>query len=126
LGVRWAFGNYLGREDNLRALGSTGQPIALGYVIAVAAGLALFLKRSVPNSQAWGLGFLLLLLGLIAPLSRGPWVGAAAIFLVFVATGPSPGLRLIRSGLPIAVLTGLLLVFPAGHKILDYLPFVGT
>src|SRR5882762_5988367 len=89
LDTRWGLGNYLGRGQALRALGSTGQPIALGYTMAVAAGLFLFLRKSIPSATAWGLGMLLLLAGLIAALSRGPWVGAAAMFLIFVVTGPS-------------------------------------
>jgi O-antigen ligase len=117
---------YLLRGDQLRALGSTGQPIVLGYVIAVAAGLFLFLRKSVPNAVVWGLGMLLLLAGLVAALSRGPWLGAVAMFLIFVATGPSAMLRFAKIGLLGAILLPVLLAFPAGRTIIDYLPFVGT
>jgi len=127
LGELWSLGNYLERgAGQLRPQGSTGQPIALGYVIAVAAGLFLFLRKSVPNATAWGLGMLLLLAGLVASLSRGPWMGAAAMFLVFAATGPSAGRRFVRLGLLGALVFGMLLASPAGETILDYLPFVGT
>src|SRR6267378_3435893 len=47
LDTRWGLGNYLGRGQALRALGSTGQPIALGYTMAVAAGLFLLLRKSM-------------------------------------------------------------------------------
>jgi O-antigen ligase/polysaccharide polymerase Wzy-like membrane protein len=126
LGVQWGLALYLERGDSLRALGSTGQPIILGYVIAVAMGFFLFLRKSVPNRIAWDMGLLLLLAGLVAAISRGPWVGAATIFLVFVATGPSAGLRFAKIGLLGAMLWPLLLAFPAGRTIIDYLPFVGT
>ena len=128
LGVRWSLGGYAGsgRGDSLRALVTTGQPIVLGYVIAVGVGFWLYLRKSVPNPKVWGLGMLLLIVGLIAPLSRGPWVGAALIFLVFVVTGPSAGLRFAKLGLLGIVALPLLLTTPAGQTIIDHLPFVGT
>jgi O-antigen ligase len=126
LGVRWDLSIYLPREGYLRAQGSTGQPIVLGYVMAVAIGLLLFLRKSIANRLAWGLGILLLMAGLVATLSRGPWVGAAAMFLIFVATGPSAGLRFAKIGLLGAIILPLLLASPAGRTIIDYLPFVGT
>jgi O-antigen ligase len=123
LGELYGLGNYMERgAGHLRAQGSTGHAIVLGYVVAVAAGLFLFLRKSFPNAMAWGLGMLLLMAGLVASLSRGPWMGAAAMFLVFVATGPSAGRRFVRLGLAGALVFGMLLASPAG----DYLPFVGT
>jgi O-antigen ligase len=127
LGARWSLGNYLERGENLlRAQGTTGHPIALGYVMAVAMGFILYLRKSVPNPTAWGLGLVLLTAGLIAPLSRGPWVGAAAILLVFVATGPSPGLSFAKLGLLCVIILPVLLATPAGDTIIDHLPFIGT
>ena len=126
LDAPWGPRYYLRRGENLRAHGSTGQAIAFGYAVAVAMGMFLYLRRSVPNPTAWGLGLLLLIAGLIAPISRGPWVGAAAIFLAFVATGPSAGLRLAQFGL-IGVIGGsVLLASPAGETIIEHLPFVGS
>lgn len=126
LGVPGHFGYYLEREESLRAAGSFGHPIPLGYVMAVATGFFLYLRKSVPNPTAWGLGLILLMVGLIAPVSRGPWVGAAAIFLLFIATGPSPALRLAKLGLLGVIIVPVLLVTPAGQSMIDHLPFVGT
>lgn len=126
LGVQWEYGTYLERGESLRALGTTAQPIALGYLIAVAAGFSLYLRKSVASPMAWGLGVVLLIMGLIAPLSRGPWVGAAAMLLVFVATGPSPGLRFAKLGLLGVIILPIVLASPAGERIIDFLPFVGT
>jgi hypothetical protein len=72
LGVPWGITIYLRRGDNLRALATAGQPIALGYTMAVAFGFYLYLRRSVPGRLTWALGLLLLIAGLIAPVSRGP------------------------------------------------------
>jgi O-antigen ligase len=128
LDVRWGYGNYQPRGANLRAQGSTGHPIALGYVIAVGFALYLYLRSSISRSLApiWWLGLLLLLLGLVAPLSRGPWVGAAAMLVVFVATGPAPAAGLARLGFAGMLVLPLLLLAPFGHSIVDHLPFVGT
>lgn len=125
LGVRWNLAHYLMRGETLRAFATTGQPIPFGYVMAVALGLSLYLRKSASNSVIWGLGLVLLMLGLIASLSRGPWVGAAAILLVFVATGPAAGLRLATLALLGLIFVPALLISPAGEKIIDYLPFVG-
>ncbi len=126
LQVPWGVADYLARGGILRAQASAGHPIVLGYVTAVAFGFFLFLRRSVPNQLAWSLGLTLLLVGLIAPVSRGPWVGAAAMLLVFVATGPSPVLGIARLGLLGAIVLLAMLATPAGEKLFDLLPFVGT
>lgn len=127
LGAPWGYGNYVERGDTLlRAQGSTGHPIALGYVTVVAAGFLLYLRRSVPNSAAWRLGLALLVAGLVASLSRGPWLGALAVLLVFVVTGPSAARGFARLGVLGAFVLPVLLASPAGQTIIDHLPFVGT
>src|SRR2546423_6219554 len=125
LGEVWDLGNYLERgQGRLRALGSTGQPIGLGYVIAVAGGLLLFLKRSVPNPLAWTLGLLRIVAGLRPSLSRGPWLGAAVMLFVFFATGPSSPRRLVRLWLVVAIGFCMLLAVPRGGTNLHHLPLV--
>ncbi|MFZ1910145.1 MAG: O-antigen ligase family protein [Burkholderiales bacterium] len=126
LGMRWGGANYLLRAGLLRAEASTGQPIALGYVMAVAIGFFLYLRRSVPNAAAWGFGMVLLAVGLVAPVSRGPWVGAGTILLVYLATGPSAVWRLVKIGFAGLLLLPWLFVSPVGEKVVDLLPFVGT
>ena len=50
LNVFWGYGNYLARGESLRAVGTTGQsPIVLGYVMVVALGFFLFLRKSVAS-----------------------------------------------------------------------------
>jgi O-antigen ligase/polysaccharide polymerase Wzy-like membrane protein len=127
LGAGWGYGKYLGRgdESTLRALGSTGHPIPLGYVITVAIGFLLYLQRVVPNRLAWTLGLLLLGMGLIAPLSRGPWVGAATMLLMFTVLIPSLRMRFAMLALIIAAISPLFLDSSLGDNIIEYLPFVG-
>jgi len=126
LGVKWGYGIYLSRAEDLRAVASTGQPIPLGYVMAIAIGFCFYLRRSVSNQMLWGLGLLLLTAGLMAPLSRGPWVGAAAMLVVFVVLGPAPGRRLAILGAIGAIAVPILLVTPIGEKLVSMLPFVGS
>jgi len=126
LGVPWGTSIYLRREGSLRAQGSTGQPIPLGYVMAVAMGFFLYLRKSVPSPTVWMVGLAALIVGLIVPLSRGPWVGAAAMVLVFLATGPNAIRRFATLGALGAIALPLVLVSPAGPAIIDHLPFVGT
>jgi O-antigen ligase len=126
LGVHWGYGEYLARGDSLRALASTGQPIALGYVMAVAAGLYLFVGRSVADWRARGAGFALLLAGLYASLSRGPWLGAATILLVFFATGPLAAVRYAKLMLGGGLAAVLLLTLPGGENVIELLPFIGN
>jgi len=127
LGVTWGLLNYLERGDKLlRAQASTGHPIILGYIMAVAVGFALYLRRLMPATAARNVALALLVAGLIASMSRGPWVGAAVIALAFVATGPDAAARLAKLGVAMLCLLPFLMVSPAGQAIVDYLPFVGT
>ena len=127
LGVTSRVGMYLERGDGvLRAQATAGHAIALGYIIAVAIGFFIYLKRSVPNKTAWSLGLLLMVLGLFSPLSRGPWVGAAVILLVFVATSPSPGRLFMQLGGFVVVIVPVLLLTSEGEKLVQLLPFVGS
>jgi O-antigen ligase len=125
---RSIFDIYLlrGESGSLRAQGSTGQPIPFGYVMAVATGFFLYLKNAVPKTTARNLGFALLMAGLVAGLSRGPWIGAAVIVLVFIATGPAPVAGLSKLAGAGAVSLALLITSPIGNQIIDLMPFVGT
>lgn len=80
-------GRYVVRDGILRAVATAGHAIPLGYVMAVTIGLYFFLQRSISSKLVRWLGLGLLLAGLAAPLSRGPWVGAAFLLVIFVATG---------------------------------------
>lgn len=126
LGVYWPWGHYLERTAGvLRAQASLGQPIPLGYAVAVAMGLYLYASRCVASVALRWLGWAVLAAGLIAALSRGPWIGAAAMLAVFLATGRAVW-NLARLSLLALIGAPLLLLSPVGEKILDYLPFVGT
>jgi O-antigen ligase len=126
LGVNWVMGGYLGRGDDLRAISTTGQPIILGYVVMVALGFYLYLAPLIKSNVIRLIGFGLIAAGLFVTLSRGPWVGAVALIIIFLATGTNLAKKFIIF-ITIALLTiPALEVIPGGHKILNILPFIGT
>ena len=126
MGVQWRMSSYLSRGGALRASATTGQAIALGYVISVALGFFLFVQFYVRSRWRRYLGALLLAAGLIAPLSRGPWIGAAVIIAAFIATGRGAVRRLTLLALAGVLAIPLLTLAPGGEKVLDMLPFVGN
>jgi hypothetical protein len=126
LGTWWGYGNYLDRDELLRAQGSTGQPIALGYVTAVALCIFVYLRKVTPNKMYWALGVIVLGLGLVSSLSRGPWIGAALMGLAFIMTSASPGPRLAFVALISVATIPALTALPLGDRIIELLPFIGT
>lgn len=120
------FTKYLGRDGMLRVSASSGHPIVLGYLMVVGLGFYLFLQQSIKNTLMRRLGMGLLVVGLIAPLSRGPWVGAAVMIVVFIATSRYATRRLISLGLVSILLLSLISILPGGEKVINLLPFVGS
>lgn len=119
-------GRYLLRGERLRAQVSAGHSLTLGYLLAVASGLWLYLSFLVRSSLVTYLGLAVFWLGLIAAFARAPWLTAAFVFVLY------HGFR--RGGMGTAVVSvaigagafGLAVVLPGGEKLLDALPFVGT
>lgn len=126
LGLHWPLGGYLNRGDSLRALATSGQPIVLGYVLAVALGFYPFISSKIGSKTIRMLGLLALLAGLIAPLSRGPWVGAVVGVFVLIATSAKPWYFLSRIIVSTFILFMASLATPYGAVVLDHLPFVGN
>ena len=118
-------GSYLLRDDFLRAMASVQHPIVLGYVMAVAIGLHLFLRRSIPSQLVWVAGLAALVVGLVAPVSRGPWLGAVVVIFVFIGSGARASANLFKLGMIGLVALPALLMSPLGEKVIRFLPFVG-
>lgn len=123
----WGMGNYTDREGGfLRAISTAGHPISLGYLLVVGMAMLPFLRSSITSPRMRALCWLVLLAGLIASMSRGPWVGGAVMLLVVLFTGPQVGSNLARAGLAAIVVVPLSLMTPQGLAVLDYLPWIGT
>ena len=125
LGTGDPYGNYLGRAGGLRAIASLGHPIVMGYFITIAIGFYFYLCNSIENKWIKRLGALILAFGLYVPLSRGPWVGAAAMIVIFILLGPKAIQKLGMLFIAGIFALPLLAVMPGGEKIINLIPFVG-
>ena len=125
LGITWASGKYLDRGDSLRALATSGQPIVLGYIMMLALGFYIYLAKQINNKYLRWLGWFLIIGGLYAALSRGPWVGAAILILSLIIISPKSTKHLSRLVIAAIVIIPLLSSLPIGHKVIDMLPFIG-
>ena len=123
-----SIGVYLIRGDDglLRANGPVSNSIVLGYVMMVALLLFTYIGPLVRPRGYAVLAASTLVAGLIAALSRGPWVGAAAGLLVALSFGAGAGKRIgwLIGGTLMAVLA--LVMMPGGATIVDHLPFIGS
>ena len=114
------------REGTLRATTSAGQTIVLGYLMVVGIGLFLYFQRSIEQRLIHILGMLLLFVGLVATLSRGPWIGVAVLSIVFIATGRHAARRLISLALAALIALPLLTLLPGTERVINLLPFIGS
>ena len=126
LGLTQGMTGYLARDGFLRVTSSAGFPISLGYLMTVGLGIYLFLQRSIERKFLRRLGMALLSAGLIVPLSRGPWVGAVLLFVVFIVTGRSPVKHLMSLAMAGILSLTLIAMLPGGERIINLLPYIGT
>ena len=117
---------YSVRSGMLRARGPAGYPIALGYLIMVSIGFYVFLMKNINSVLQRRAGMALLMGGLIAALSRGPWLGTIIMIGVFVSTGRTPWRHLMLLGLSGMLGLALLAVIPGGETVINLLPYIGT
>lgn len=115
-----------GEEGALRALVTANHSIVFGYVMMIALVLYLYVVQMFRRRSVQVLGFAVLAAGLVAGLSRGPWVGAAAGIILTAAIGRGAGKRLIWLAATCGATIAALLLLPQGQNIIDYLPFVGS
>jgi hypothetical protein len=125
LDANWGFMG-VERDNSLRATASCGQPIAFGYVLAIAIGFWLYLQPLAKSTLLRYGSLLALTAGLVASLSRGPWVGAAAISLTFLMLGPKPVANLTKVGIAGAFVLAIAVASPGGERIVNMIPFIGT
>ena len=93
--------------------------------MTIAFGFYLFLSNSIQNTTVKRTGFLLIILGLLAPLSRGPWIGAAVLIVAYVLQGPMAIKKLSTLFMAGIISFSILAVLPGGQKFINLIPFVG-
>ncbi len=94
LGVQWALWQLPRSRRFLagaRADGPADRPRR--YLMVVALGLYPYLRSCISMRARWWLGFLLLMAGLVASFSRGPWIAARDALAVFPVLDAEGGRR---------------------------------
>jgi len=120
--------SYLVREGTgwLRAIASTGQPLVLGYVSAIATLLHLSVAPS-PERKAWWLATLACLVAaLFASISRGMWVGFVAGYGAWLLSGPGAIKKATLAAVSGLLILGLASMTQGGEQVIQTLPFIGT
>ena len=129
MATRWtgdaALGFYTFRGTTLRGIASTGGPLVLGYMLAIAFGFWLYLRSHVISTRTRVTVILVYWFGLLAAYSRGPWIGAVVIYLTYVTLGPRVFPRLFKAAALITAVAGMLLASPIGDRITSVIPFMG-
>ncbi|MDI6025816.1 O-antigen ligase family protein [Corticibacterium sp. UT-5YL-CI-8] len=118
--------SYLFRDGMLRAAASSVEPISFGFACVVALGCLLAIRDRIKNVYLQMACFAVLCGGLVASLSRGPWLGAAVLLFVFVAARPKAVLTVAKAVTAASVVTVPVLLSPYGERIVRFLPFVGS
>lgn len=117
--------SYVRRGDILRSQLSAGHSLTLGYLFAMAFGFWLCISKILPRSIIRFFSAIIWL-GLLAALSRAPWLVAVFIFFAFVSLQPNG----VKSALKILIISFpvvLAISFsPIGERVIDHLPFVGS
>ncbi len=120
------FGAYKTRGMFIRPAVTVVDSIALGYTVVVAAGGYLYLQNLIEGRAKRWLGWLGLTVGVLACLSRGPWVGAMLLVFVFMLTSANPVKRMLQGAGVAACLMLALSATEFGQQIINLLPFVGS
>lgn len=129
LTVRWGgesmLGEYYFRGPLLRAQASSGQPLALGFLLVIGLGFWLYLRSHVKSGRTRLAITALLCGGLLVSFARGPWLAGVTTYLAYAAFGPRGASRLLKAGLVLLLVGGVLLASPMGDKITGMIPFMG-
>jgi hypothetical protein len=118
-------GYTYGRGGSIRAQASAGHPLALGFLLAIAFGFWLYIQSRLASARSRIAGVLVLWTGLVATYSRGPWVGATAIYFAFAALGKRALSRLFKAGVIVILIIGALSLTSPGEKLINAIPFLG-
>ncbi len=127
--MRWAnavpYDIYLFRDGMLRAQVSAGHALTLGYLLAMGLGAWLYVQARLASRIIRIAGTGLLVAGLVATYSRGPWLTAIVVYFTYLALGPRPLVRISKAlGVACLLLTALFIT-PYASQFTHVLPFMG-
>jgi hypothetical protein len=118
--------SFLGRGGYLRAQASAGHSLTLGYILCVAFGFWLYLRAHIGSSTARFLTTALFCVGIYATHSRGPWLTAVVVYLVYLFIAPGGKPAFFKGIGALVLFLGGLALTPFGERIFATLPFIGT
>jgi O-antigen ligase len=122
--------SYLIRETDyggyLRSYTTAGHAIALGFVCMVVTTFQLALARQYLPRWLGVVVILMPVAGLIASISRGPWLACAIAVALGLSVGTGARRRVAWMAALVPLAAVVLLLHPQGQKFIDLLPFVGA
>jgi O-antigen ligase len=117
---------YLFRDYALRAQASMGHSLTLGYVIAMAIGLWMYLKYW-QASKLRNVAFVLVMsVALFVTYARGPWIAAVLVVVFAAVLGSRNVVQIVKMLLPPVAAVALVIVSPFGARFIALMPFIGT
>jgi O-Antigen ligase len=116
---------FLTRGGLLRAEASAGHPLALGYLLAVGLGFWLFLQSDLKSRTHRLLVPAVLCAGLIVTFSRGPWIGAIIIYVLYVVLSKRRASEVLGAAAGLVAVLVVIGLGPLGDHIANMLPFLG-
>lgn len=125
LDIPLRFSSYLYRDGLLRADGPFSSGIVLGYVLTFGLGLGLAIKSDFRKNTFYLLILTIIIVGLLATASRGPWVGAALMGFVFTLLSKNKIKYFKKITLGGIIALPFIVFTTTGQKVLAMLPFIG-
>jgi O-antigen ligase len=116
---------YLARQGNLRAVASLVHALVLGAFLSIGFCYYLYTSSRIKNPKIKNLAGLIILLGLFATLSRGPWAGAFLAIIIYTMLGQKPLKKLGSICIYVTIIFTILSLSPRGEKYLNILPLIG-
>ncbi|CAH2602111.1 O-antigen ligase family protein [Rhodovastum atsumiense] len=110
----------------LRAKGSLGHAIVLGYVLAFSLCMFTVIAPSIRSVGIRALAYVVLCAGMAASLSRGPWMGAGVGVIAMLFLGKGGGKRIVQFVGWGGLVVGIFLLTPWSETVISYLPFLGN
>ena len=116
---------YKLRGPFIRPGAAVQDSIVLGTVVVLGLSAWLYLKGQIAGRFRTTVLGASLFVGLLASLSRAPWMAGFLLFFMFHLQDGKNLKNLLKGALVVSLGTILLSLFPAGQVIIDLLPFVG-
>jgi hypothetical protein len=117
---------WIFRDGSVRAQAATEHSLNLGYVLAVGLGFFLYLRNRVTSAALSWLAIAVFSMGIFASGSRGAWITAALVVLIFVLIRPDSGRQLAKVAVFAAVVVAVMYMTPLRESVIDRLPIIGT